>query len=373
MIRIFEKKELYKAIEGFLKDYEVIGPKDLANKGIFYQRINVADELYLGERFAIEPIKKFFLSGSEWLLKEKFIDGKTVLEDYPLPDNKRIVIGLRPCEARGLTLLDKIFDPSTDSMNSLQASSGSTLSGVVRQAYHTSNHTEQGRSAERVDSEYKDKSYINNRNRSILIGLACASPDQSCFCASMGGLPVESRGMDILLFDIEDKFIAQILTDRGKELFGSLGEELKDDQIKSLELYKENRKNLIKNKIKVPNSLDGTFENTYWSEVSSACLSCGICTYLCPTCHCFDLVDEERKKLRCYDGCAFPDFTMEASGVNPRPSKKERYRQRAFHKFDYFNKNFGENLCVGCGRCIRYCPVKIDISDIIDKAPVAEK
>jgi ferredoxin len=332
MQKIISKKDLINRLNELLKDFEIIGPIDLANKGIFYQKINAADELYLGERFAIEPIKKFFLSSSEWLLKEKFIDGKNVLEDCPLPDKKRIVIGLRSCEARGLTLLDKIFN-----------------------------------------SDFKDKSYINDRERSVIIGLACVSPDQSCFCTSMGGLPVESRGMDILLFDMEDRFIAEIVTDKGKQLLGSLGEELKEDQRKFLELYKEKKKNLIKNKIKVSNSLDSTFENTYWAEVSSACLSCGICTYLCPTCHCFDLVDEERKKLRCYDGCAFPDFTLEASGVNPRPSKKERYRQRAFHKFDYFNKNFGENLCVGCGRCIRYCPVKIDISEIIDKAPVAEK
>ena len=80
-------------------------------------------------------------------------------------------------------------------------------------------------------------------------------------------------------------------------------------------------------------------------------------------------MDEKRKRMRCYDGCAFADFTAEASGENPRPTKRERYRQRVYHKFDYFKKNFGENLCVGCGRCIRHCPVKIDISEIIDKAP----
>jgi len=120
-----------------------------------------------------------------------------------------------------------------------------------------------------------------------------------------------------------------------------------------------------------PEGLDKIFEHEYWQEVSRACLSCGICTYLCPTCHCFDLVDEERKRLRCYDGCSFPDFTLQASGENPSPTKKERYRQRVYHKFDYFKKNFGENLCVGCGRCIRYCPVKIDIAEIVANAPIS--
>ncbi|MBU3911258.1 MAG: 4Fe-4S dicluster domain-containing protein, partial [Candidatus Omnitrophica bacterium] len=143
-------------------------------------------------------------------------------------------------------------------------------------------------------------------------------------------------------------------------------EDLKEKQ----KLDKDKMLTLVKKKIKTPENLDKVFESGYWDEVSKPCISCGVCTFLCPTCHCFDLVDEERKKLRCYDGCSFPDFTLEASGVNPRPTKKERYRQRVYHKFDYFKKNFGENLCVGCGRCIRYCPVKIDIADIVDKAPI---
>lgn len=323
MQKVISRENLYSKVAELLKDFEVIGSKELSNKGIFYQVTEDAKELYLGQDFAIEPIKKFFLEPSSWILRHAKDD--VSVESFPQSDKKRIVIGARPCEVRGLTLLDKLFD-----------------------------------------SEYKDDFYINNRKRTIIVGLACGKPDKSCFCTSMQGSPAGFSGMDALLFESDDGFVIELITDKGKHIFGSIGEDLKEKQ----KLDKDKMLTLVKKKIKTPENLDKVFESGYWDEVSKPCISCGVCTFLCPTCHCFDLVDEERKKLRCYDGCSFPDFTLEASGVNPRPTKKERYRQRVYHKFDYFKKNFGENLCVGCGRCIRYCPVKIDIADIVDKAPI---
>ncbi len=334
MQKIIRKEDLYKLLNSLLKEFEIIGPKEVPNKGIFYQPVTDACDLYLGPGFTVEPVKKFFLSPSEHLFEKCFKDSKEALKDIPLSEAKRIIIGVRPCEARGLILLDKVFN-----------------------------------------SDYKDRSYINNRNRTIIIGLACTKPERSCFCTSMEGSPVQTRGMDAILFGADSGFIVEAVTDKGKDIFASCGQDLSQDKIKSWESDKEKSVSSVKAKIKVaePQDLDKIFESGYWSKVSQSCLSCGICTYLCPTCHCFDLVDEERKKLRCYDGCAFSDFTLEASGVNHRPTKKERYRQRVFHKFDYFNKNFGENLCVGCGRCIRHCPVKIDILEVVIDAPSIPK
>ncbi len=324
MQKIISKQNLYRKIAELLADFEIVGPKEESNRGIFYKILEDANDLYLGQGFAIEPVKKFFLEPSSWILRQAKDTART--EVSPMPDRKRIIIGVRPCEARGLALLDKLFD-----------------------------------------SEYKDDFYINNRKRTIIVGLACSKPDATCFCTSMQGSPAESSGMDALLFESGNGFIVELVTDRAKDIFGSIGEDFKEEQ----KLDKDKMKTLVKKKIKTPDSpdLENVFESDYWNEVSMPCVSCGICTFLCPTCHCFDLVDEERKRLRCYDGCSFPDFTLEASGVNPRPTKKERYRQRVYHKFDYFKKNFGENLCIGCGRCIRHCPVKMDIADIVDKAP----
>ena len=327
MKRIVKKEDFLKELGTLLSAYEFIGPKQLTGKGIFYQPIAKIEDLYLGEEFAVEPIKKFFLEPCSWISRYKYQNSWSA-ESIEPENKKRIIIGARSCEARGLVLLDNIFD-----------------------------------------SDYKDEFYVNNRKRTTIIGLACAKPDRSCFCTSVESSPSDSQGFDVLLLDLGDNFIVEVITEKGESFFKSLGNELSSKDQENLKTECNKYENLVKKQVKISKDLTSIFESDYWTEVSGSCVSCGVCTYLCPTCHCFDLVDEKRKKLRCYDGCSFPDFTLEASGENPRPTKRERYRQRVFHKFDYFKKNFGVNLCIGCGRCIRYCPVKIDIGEVVSKAP----
>lgn len=327
MARILTRDELNKWINGLSADYDIYAPKELTAKGIFYQRVADGREVYLGDDFSVEPAKKFFFKPSEYLFSGKFKEGREILEDAALNEKKKMVLGLRPCEAKALALLDKVFD-----------------------------------------SETKDSFYAANRNNFIVIGLSCLNPDKDCFCTSLGGSPVENRGMDAEVFIAGDSFIIEGVSAKGSSLLSGAGRVLSGQEEKAWDTDKRKRRDALKREIKIPQALDKIFESDYWEQASAACLSCGICTFICPTCHCFDLIDEERKKLRCYDGCAFSDFTLEASGTNPRPGKKERYRQRVYHKFDYFKKNFGEDLCVGCGRCIRHCPVKMDISEVVAKA-----
>lgn len=327
MTRLIKIKNLHNLLGSFSKDYELIAPKKLPNKELSYQAIENLEDIYLGEEFTVEPIKKFFLEPYSHILSHKQDNCISLVTPKP-EERKRIIIGARSCETRGLELLDNIYNSST----------------------------------------HKDMFYLNNRNRTIVIGRPCEKPDKDCFCVSMGSSPTQSRGMDAMLFTVKDGFILEALTDKVKDIFVS-----KENSEKEQKPDKEHLKGLVKKEIKIPKKLDDIFEDDYWEKISRSCISCGICTYLCPTCHCFDLVEEDRKKMRCYDGCSFPDFTIEASGANPRPTKKERYRQRVFHKFNYFKKNFGEDLCVGCGRCIRFCPVKIDIADIVDKVPLSKQ
>lgn len=331
--KIITRKELNKILDSLSKGHEIVGPKRLSGRGVFYSAITDAGDLYLGTEFTVEPVKKLFLMPSEWLFENRFNEGKISLQVRvpPQGDKKRIIIGVRPCEARGLELLDKVF----------------------------------------CSDSAKDSSYSKNRERSVIVGLACSKPDKTCFCTSLGSSPVETGGMDAMIFTNEDsdEMMLEILTDKAQDIFADRFRDLPgDEHKKKLESEKNRIKDSVR-KINISDSLGASFESAYWGEVSAPCVSCGVCTYLCPTCHCFDLIDEERKKLRCYDGCCFKDFTQQASGENPRPTKRERYRQRVFHKFDYFKKSFGEHLCVGCGRCIRYCPVKIDISEIAANAP----
>jgi len=102
----------------------------------------------------------------------------------------------------------------------------------------------------------------------------------------------------------------------------------------------------------------------YWQEKSLACLDCGVCSFLCPTCHCFDLCDEGGGRKRIWDTCTFPLFTKMTSGENPRELRRERLKNRVFHKFVYFKEIHGEIACVGCGRCLAHCPAGIRITDL---------
>jgi ferredoxin len=121
----------------------------------------------------------------------------------------------------------------------------------------------------------------------------------------------------------------------------------------------------------VPEKLKTMFESEIWDEIARKCVNCGACTYLCPTCHCFDINQEVRGedgvKYRCWDSCMFGDYTQMAGGHNPRPGKKERVRNRFMHKLCFFPERYNMLLCTGCGRCLENCPVQMDITSVIKR------
>ncbi len=209
----------------------------------------------------------------------------------------------------------------------------------------------------------------------VLIGLACTNPLSTCFCTSVGGGPFNNEGLDIFVAELDgDKCYVEILTEKGKELIG--GDTRFKDAIESVGQQVESLKKEAEAKIelKIPleglkEKLDGMFDSPLWDRIHEKCIGCAACTYLCPTCHCFALLDEKvsakGERIRNWDSCMFPIFTLEASGHNPRVSNRERMRQRIMHKFNYFVENFGQTACVGCGRCLKNCPVNMDIREII--------
>lgn len=246
-----------------------------------------------------------------------------------------VLFGVRSCDARSFVLLDMLFD----------------------------------------QEKYKDPQYIDKREKTTVIVLACVHPPYTaCFCTAVGGNPVSSEGADILLTDIGNAYLAEFITPKGERLLPSFGELRKADNA-SLMMKKEIADRSAGEIKSAPPAkdikpvLDRIFEHPFWDTIHGKCLRCGTCTYLCPTCHCFDISDETKGKdgvrIRTWDSCMYPLFTLTASGHNPRPSQKERWRQRVMHKFRYYVDNFGAISCVGCGRCVMLCPVNIDIRKII--------
>jgi ferredoxin len=179
--------------------------------------------------------------------------------------------------------------------------------------------------------------------------------------------------MDILLKDLNGKYLIETVTQRGEELVEKLSwlnDATKEDVERARKLSME-AEAAVTSKVPVKEAiekLDGMFDDLLWDQVYQKCLGCGVCTFLCPTCCCFDILEEEGdggRRVRIWDSCQFSCFTLQGGGHNPRPSGKERMRQRIMHKFNYFVKNHDESFCVGCGRCVRECPVNLDIREVV--------
>ncbi|MCR4401458.1 MAG: 4Fe-4S dicluster domain-containing protein [Firmicutes bacterium] len=248
----------------------------------------------------------------------------------------RVALGVRPCDARSLTILDLVFDAA----------------------------------------DYKDPYYVSRRRRTALVTFACSEPGMACFCTSVGGGPFDETGSDVVCADGGEEYVMWPLSAAGEGLLEGFAA-LREAGEEELEAVRKARAaaeaRLAGNSVpveKAVSKLGGAFDRPEWDDVHRKCLGCAACTYLCPTCHCFDIGDEATRtggeRVRNWDSCMFPLFTLHASGHNPRPSRKERFRQRIMHKFNYFVENHGTAACVGCGRCVENCPVNLDVRKVLE-------
>jgi ferredoxin len=279
------------------------------------------------------PPKSVLFPQTETLYR--FEQGSTAIS---LPDvaGEVVILGIRPCDARAMAIVDSVFSWDVD-----------------------------------------DPYYLQRREKTTLIGLSCLEPGVNCFCTSVGGDPASTEGLDILLTDLGEVYLVQILTEKGENIKLSAQELLQDaaeEDVKTAERLSAEAASRISRSIdpgSIPEKLPELWESPLWKDISDSCLGCGTCTFLCPTCYCFDIQDEmeglEGRRCRMWDSCMFAEYTLHTSGHNPRPSRRERVRNRVNHKYSYYVKNFGKIACVGCGRCIDLCPVNIDILDILSQ------
>lgn len=285
---------------------------------------------------ATVPPKKVALPESEILLVYEKREERPVELRQPDEINSIVVFGCRPCDARGFAELDKPF-----------------LQGL-----------------------FPDPYYKTRRENLTVISLTCDTGCETCFCHWVGGGPTSPMGSDVLLTKVADGYVLQGITPKGNELLSSTTLADGADKFAEAEAV---RKNAWASLVPAPDikaareSLKEIFaDEGFWEEQTNKCISCGACTYFCPTCYCFNITDQgdpsERKggrRLRSWDNCMSARYTREASGHNPRPKKSQRMRNRVSHKFWTFPANWGSYLCSGCGRCITNCPVHLDIRAIV--------
>ena len=256
------------------------------------------------------------------------IDNRQEAEDF-------VVFGVRGCDVKSLEVLDRVF--------------------LV---------------------EPVDTYYATRREHGIIVSMACNRPDETCFCKTFG-VDASSPAGDIVCYKTNDALYLDAKTEKGEKLLSKLDKVTTEDDGKDAQKVQEDIK-AITERLPLANlkadafGSDLTkkyFDAPEWESLSKSCLGCGTCTFVCPTCQCYDIKDFKTnngvERFRCWDSCMYSEFTKMSAG-QPRLSQLERFRQRFMHKLVYFpTNNDGMFSCVGCGRCVAKCPISMNIVKVM--------
>ena len=333
MKRRLDKKDFRPFLQNLIETYDLFAPVQLAEGVSVYRKIDQPEEVDLTHPNPQKPAKDLFFPQSEEMFRYEKVGKQSQMTSLDEVKRERVLFGARPCDIEAISIIEKVF----------------------------------------TGKEYTDVYFLEKRKKTTIIGFGCNHPLSTCFCSSTGGGPFLRAGSDLFFIDLGEAYFVELLTEKG--LAFQKNPFLKEADPKDLTLVKElEDKAVQKVGFSVPidgidKRLDLMTESSFWDRVQEGCIGCRVCTYLCPTCHCFDIVDEgdsqKGQRVRNWDSCLSPLYTLETSGHNPRTTGRERTRQRLMHKFNYFPKTFDQVACVGCGRCILYCPIHFDIRKAI--------
>ncbi|MBY8995541.1 MAG: NADPH-dependent glutamate synthase [Candidatus Heimdallarchaeota archaeon] len=337
--KLISRENLPLLIDSMLNDLILIAPIN-KNNVISFAEITSSQEVYFGNTLPMIPLKKLFHPAKQELFT---FNRKLGVDEICIKHQnfdiliKNVVFGVRPCDITGNNIIDEIFSEN-----------------------------------------FKDEFYNKLREKTLIIGIKCLKPCYgNCFCESMSSNDPKS-GYDLMLTEIrEDEYIIVPNSDGGKrilrlypELFAELTSDDFEQYVRTLELKKNNFKKeiLVEG---LPSELEDKYESDIWNKFTKNCIFCGSCTFVCPTCYCFNVKDNisidliSGVRLREWDSCYYPEFAKVAGGHDYRPEKKHRFRYRYIHKYIGIPRRYNIEGCVGCGRCITYCPAKIDVKQVL--------
>jgi len=293
-----------------------------------------SDEFEVGPARTVEPLKAVFFQARENL-------GECFAKDVQPEVGPRALAGIKACDLSSLEVLDYVF----------------------------------------LEGDYQDPYYKARRDATFLVSADCAEPKDVCFCTFCNGQPYPETGFDLNLSELEDGYIIQAGSDAGREFLDRHGGGLADpsaDQVKELEGRRERAEKQVAEQVQevglarpenVQKDILRSAAAPVWEKCAEACVECGACNFICPTCHCFLLSDLEEAgrfhRFKNWDSCQYVAFAKVAGGANPRPHRADRFRNRFEKKFDFFAEMLGRYACTGCGRCIEACAGKIDIRETL--------
>jgi ferredoxin len=320
MTKILGKNELESWLGSILKERTLVAPRRIDALALFLPVQSVEEIAFDCDNTDLSPKDSFF-PRTDTLFTAEWKEGDIEVTPAVI-EQETVIFGIRPCDARGIAMLDGPYlgDPA-------------------------------------------DAVWAQHRDKTTMIGLSCTKPAPQCFCTSVGGAPNDSSSVDILLTEVDDGYAVETVTEKGEKLLQ--GVDLKESDVKLPEPSCDSS---------VPaegivEAVKGNFDDQYWGRLADRCLHCNVCAYVCPTCYCFDVRDRAEggkiARLRTWESCQSKGFTKIAGGHDPRADKGSHLRQRFCHKLLYFPEQFGPLACVGCGRCVVSCPVNIDIREII--------
>lgn len=337
-IKLADLPELFSQIAAKQDLFLPLNQANQTNFGLW----NAEAKVDLETLHTVTSPKDSFFPQVEKLLAFKYDQGNLSINAAELCNQPFVLMGVKACDLRSFELLDMIF------------------------------------LSEPVDQFYKAR-----REAATIVALACAEPEDTCFCTTFD-VQAQTPGADVDTYVIGDELYWVANTDKGQALTTQVSSLL---QSADAETVKAEQARIAAEltalplaKLNLPafagEALKDIFESKVWEKMYAPCLGCGTCTYICPTCHCYDVKDfdtnYEVERYRCWDSCMYSDFTNMAHG-NPRTSRLERYRQRYMHKLTYFPRNNeGNYACVGCGRCLVKCPVNMNIVKVIRALEVKE-